>query len=354
MGSLFIESNNTTSSNLLDQFKQIEVYSPIGLNYLIALLAKGSCGYSLSQLSDVFGINSANVTSYIEDMKKLNIIYNKKDVSLTNAIFVSNLFKLSKDYYTSLGNQCEVSSFNFSNYSAQSINHWMSLKTNGFIKNIVAPNLFDKNTNIALLSTFTFKNFWNSCFDVAKTKNMNFYQMKQLKEVKMMSGCMNVPYYSDDNLQLIELPFQNKQYSMGVLLPIQIRFPKISSDELMEFISKLELVQVKVKIPKFKHHCKIDLVPIICSLGITEIFNPITANLSKIYSKEEKNLFVDHMIQEIIIEVDENGVNKSGSINEDKSIKVKYFNTTFTADHPFLYYIRDRTNNCILFMGRYL
>lgn len=351
--SLFIKSNNLLSSYLLEYLKNIDVYSPLGLNFLISLLSKGVDGNTLDQISNVFGTNCSNICSFLQDMKKLNTIYNKKNIKLINAIFVNNSVKLSKDYYNTLVNEmCEVGRFSFSNYSNQTINQWVSIQTDGMISNILEQNTINDNTQMVLISTLVFKNLWKNAFESVNTKNQNFYSFDLIKKINIMSNCLNAPYCENENFQLLELPFKNQQYSMGFLLPKQINYLKIDSSNLLELIESLSTTYVNVSIPKFKHHCKIDLIPILKSLGITNLFNSNRGALH-ILEYESNNLSVDVMIQEVIVEIDENGINTLDTPIDDRFLKVAYSSCKFVADHPFMYYVRDRTNNCILFMGRY-
>ena len=115
--------------------------------------------------------------------------------------------------------------------------------------------------------------------------------------------------------------------------------------------SEKSLVPVHLEIPKFKIESTIDLVPILKDLGMTDMFNGLTANFSGI-SKNER-LFVSKAIQKAFIEVDEVGTTAAAATAFVLTTRSGGSGPVeFIADHPFLFFLRDLQTGLVLFQGR--
>ena len=113
------------------------------------------------------------------------------------------------------------------------------------------------------------------------------------------------------------------------------------------------LVRVHLEIPKFKIESTIDLVPILKDLGMTDMFNGLTANFSGILKDER--LFVSKAIQKAFIEVDEVGTTAAAATAVVLTATRGGFlprPEEFIADHPFLFFLRDLQTGLVLFQGR--
>ena len=116
--------------------------------------------------------------------------------------------------------------------------------------------------------------------------------------------------------------------------------------------SEKSLVPVHLEIPKFKIESTIDLVPILKDLGMTDMFNGLTANFSGILKDE--GLFVSKAIQKAFIEVDEVGTTAAAATAVVLKQRGGFLPRPeeFIADHPFLFFLRDLQTGLVLFQGR--
>lgn len=82
-------------------------------------------------------------------------------------------------------------------------------------------------------------------------------------------------------------------------------------------------------------------------MGITDVFDPTRANLSKINT----NYYISSVLHKTKIRVDEKGTEAAAvttSIFANKATPPK-----FQANRPFLYFIVDKPTRLILFAGVY-
>jgi serpin B len=103
-------------------------------------------------------------------------------------------------------------------------------------------------------------------------------------------------------------------------------------------------------LPKFKIQQKYELKSALSKSLILKAFSN-EADLSRING--QKNLKVSKVCHQVVIEVNERG-SEAAAVTSIQ-IELLSFRTDrkiFKADHPFLYLIRDKNNNFILFIGQ--
>ena len=109
--------------------------------------------------------------------------------------------------------------------------------------------------------------------------------------------------------------------------------------------------KMRLQLPKFSLKKKMELKPILQSLGMTDMFLEGVADLTRI--SKNGNLFVSNVSQEAVVEVDEVGTRASAvttlEITGRSSRVIEIIDVK--ADHPFLFLIRDDNTATILFVG---
>lgn len=237
--------------------------------------------------------------------------------------------------------------------SREEINDWVSLKTNGKIKDLLAT--LDPETRMVITNAVYFNAEWSSKFPKSATETEKFYTSSGNKEVNMMKQREDFMYCESGGVKVIMLPYKGKRLSMIVALP-----PKDDADALRNadagtfarWLEAMKTYDVDLWLPKFKTEKKYELKDVFGELGIGLAFTNL-ANFSGITGDEP--LKVDNIIHQTFIQVDEERTEAAaatavpmllGSAMPEK----KPF-AEFHADHPFMYFIRDNETGVILFMG---
>jgi serpin B len=115
-------------------------------------------------------------------------------------------------------------------------------------------------------------------------------------------------------------------------------------DEMADF-DKLTVIM-----PKFKFDYEKYLNDQLQSMGMVDAFNPYKANLSGI---SDQSIYVDFVKQNTFVEVDEEGTEAAAVTTIGiKLTSMPSQPDQFIIDKSFIFAIRERTTNTLLFIGQ--
>ncbi|XP_023578830.1 glia-derived nexin isoform X2 [Octodon degus] len=339
------------------------VVSPHGIASVLGMLQLGADGRTKKQLTTVMRYGVGKV------LKKINkAIISKKNkdvVTVANAVFVKNGFKMEVPFVTRNKDvfQCEVRNVNFEDpvSACDSINTWVKNETRGMIDNLLSPDLIDGMfTRLVLVNAVYFKGLWKSRFQPESTKKRTFvaadgksYQVPMLAQLSLFR-CGSTSTPNDLWYNFIELPYHGESISMLIALPtesstpLSALIPHISTKTIDSWMSTMVPKRVQVVLPKFTAVAQTDLKEPLKALGITEMFDPSKANFAKITRSE--NLHVSQILQKAKIEVSEDGTKASAATTA--ILIARSSPPWFIVDRPFLFFIRHNPTGAVLFMGQ--
>lgn len=342
----FSKSSNLVAEKLFNQLNNDCIFSPVSIATILVLLQIGSSGETKNQLTRFLG-SSFDFNDLITN------ITNNKIVKTANLFLINQNFEINKNYLGKCKNHVTLSKQNFNNSSivASKANNFISKKTNGMINNVINSSDISNETTVILINTIYFKANWINKFNKYNTTR-SYFNNKTL--VDMMNQIDDFKYYENNNLQMIEMDYDNYDannnfyYCMGVLLPTR----RFSINELNKYINNLRIRKVNVYFPKFTHRKRIDLDNILQRFCISDIFKPYVAKLDNI----AKNTYVSKILHEAVVIVDEEGTEASAAttvLMTQNCVVKEEQPVIFNANHTFTYYIREITTNTILFVGNY-
>uniref|UniRef100_A0A8C3JIW1 Serpin domain-containing protein n=1 Tax=Calidris pygmaea TaxID=425635 RepID=A0A8C3JIW1_9CHAR len=237
------------------------------------------------------------------------------------------------------------------------INSWVESQTNGMIKNILQPGSVDSQTEMVLVNAIYFKGMWEKAFKDEDTQTMPFRITEQeRKPVQMMyqAGSFKVAVMASEKMKILELPYASGEFCMLIMLPDDVSGLEqlensFSFEKLMEWTTSnmMEERKMKVYIPRMKMEEKYNLTSVLMALGMTDLFSS-SANLSGISSAE--TLKMSEAVHEAFMEIYEAGSEVVGSTGSGTEVTGVY--EEFRADHPFLFLVKHKPTNSILFFGR--
>ena len=107
--------------------------------------------------------------------------------------------------------------------SVEQVNKWCEEKTHGKIKKIIDSI---KGIELILLNAVYFKYNWRFPFEKKGTSKQDFYnENNSISKVDMMSKQFNnIMYYQDEKIQMIELPYEDDNLSMIIILPSKEKY----------------------------------------------------------------------------------------------------------------------------------
>ncbi|AVL94588.1 serine proteinase inhibitor [Moumouvirus australiensis] len=351
------DANHQFTINTFNNFDTASnIFSPLSLNYTLSLLHLGALDKTNNELVKLLKYKYS-----LDDLDYIKNIFNDESIKMSNLFIINDKYKINKEYIDLVNNLAKFIFENFtdSDIISNKVNNFIEQKTNGLIKNVITPSDIKKDMILVLVNTIYFKSKWSKPFKINKTIRDKFYG--ENKFVDYMRKKDYYQYYENNSYQIVEIPYKNDNYVFGIILPILPvnndnvdytinNVPILSTQEIDELINNLQLQKVDLKIPKFTQKKRLEFVPILQKMGLSQIFKQ-NAQLD-IISQE---IFISRIIHEAVIIVDENGTKASATTIVSglatMSMPIKENIKTFKADHPFVFYIRHIPTNMFLFYG---
>ena len=261
---------------------------------------------------------------------------------------LESFIKTNRNYY-----QAEVRDLDFNDPGAKNvINGWVANKTHDKIRDIL--DQIPTAALMYLINAIYFNGIWTYQFDPEDTYTSTFRKDDlSTVQVKFMSMQQKVAYMSNDTFSAIELDYGNRKFSMCFILP---KSGKTITDVINAFnletfnslISNLEETEVKIFIPKFKFGYKELLNDPLTNMGLGIAFS-CSADFTGI--NPGGNLFISRVIHQSFVDVNEAGTEAAVAT----VVEITWGGSSvpfFTANKPFLFLIREKSSNAILFIGK--
>jgi serpin B len=245
--------------------------------------------------------------------------------------------------------------------AVKSINAWVSDKTREKIKELIHRDFINEDTRLVLTNAIYFKGQWVELFDRANTTDEDWHGPNGISKVPMMhrkGGYYH--YYQGDGFQALDMPYEGFELSMLIVLPtnkddltaLEARFA--SEGMCRQVVDGLYQEEgIIVSLPRFTLEAEFSLKPVLCALGAELAFSG-HADFSGI---GDEPLQISEVIHKAFVEVNEEGTEAAAATAVSMGLCAVMPATepvVFKADHPFLFFIKDRDTNAVLFAGRVL
>lgn len=317
--------------------------------------------------------------------EQLNLLYKQGipvEIAIANSIWQEKKVDFKPTFLETLnqfyGEVVHPVDFTQSEQVRLEINQWIENNTRQKIKDCLKPEDINPTTILVLINAIYFRGNWLHEFNPQNTHDQDFTQLEgtkikipfmNMREEKFNYGCFNVEQgekskffqtrldeeESVPQVQIIELPYRNQQFSMVILLPAahdQLPFleSQLSYEKLNQWLAQLSLTSCNLLLPKFKIETRFSLKKYLSDLGMPRAFTA-NAQFQKMYDGE---IQIDEVIHQTFLEVDEEGT-KAAAVTAliSRCFSVPDYED-FYADRPFLFFIRDRNTDLILFLGRFM
>lgn len=353
---LFKEVNKTEQGNLF--LSPFSVYDAMAMVYdgaakKTAKEMKNTLKFAKNQ--ETFHKNFAELLKYYDKNAK---IFKTSNTAVTQEkyVFLDSYIQALKDY------DAQLSTADFTNTASREkavkeINSYVAKKTNDKVKDILSNDDLSELTRLVLINTIYFNANWATKFKGDKTRQMTFYGKDGEYITDFMNGTQRIRRAKNENAQMIEIPYEDNQASMIILLPnegtdIEEFVKNLSIDEINNLNNTAEETKIDIALPKFRIESKIRLKQMLINLGIKSAFSK-NANFSKMNGKS--NLLIDNVIHQTFVDVAENGTEAAAAtaviIREKTALPPS---EKLLINRPFVFLIRENNSNAILFIGKYL
>ena len=324
---------------------------------------EGASGQTAEEMKDVLYINrnSEEFHSYMETLYDIFNVEGDYDISTANAVWPDDGLGLLEEYENLIksvygGESTEV---DFSNpvEAVETINQWIEDKTNNLIQDLLIPENVGSDTTLVLTNAIYFKGTWDVQFNKEDTIDREF-ETSQGDIISVPTMCMvdkdvEFNYFSNENMQILEMPYSGEDISMMIFLPKDDKnlteiVNSLDHDSYNGLIDSMNKTEIDIYLPKFSiqtptYSFKDHLI----DLGMPTAFTS-SADFSGIAPEVG---WIRDVLHKAFINVSEEGTEAAAAS------AVIFVNSTFDPDgvfdanHPFLFTIHHKNTNTILFMG---
>ncbi|KAF6089311.1 serpin family B member 11 [Phyllostomus discolor] len=376
----------------LDMFKELNdnnsgdniFFSPLSLLYALSMVLLGARGHSAEQMEKVLHFNhiAESLKPQFKDSAKcgqagrihseFRVLFSQINqpgsnymLSIANRLYGTQAIAFQQQYLNCSEKfyQARLQAVDFQQSpeeTRQAINAWVESKTNGKITNLFGKGTIDPSSVMVLVNAIYFKGQWQSKFQERETVKAPFHLSEgKSVPVDMMyqAGTFKLAFVREPQMQVLELPYADDALSMIILLPAGMAALEQVEKQLNvrtfdEWTSPSNMMQrdVEVHLPRFKLEIKYELNSLLKSLGMTDVFNQIKADLSGI--SRAKGLYLSKVIHKSYVDVNEEGTEAAAATGDNLTVKRLPIRAQFLANRPFLFFIRHRDTNAVLFCGK--
>ncbi|KAF5287676.1 hypothetical protein FQA39_LY15776 [Lamprigera yunnana] len=356
----YINSNLQFSGDLYEQHSSKItgnfLICPYSAQTVLALAAMGAKGNTAKQLSAALRLpnDHKKLQNTFQTLSSETEIKNQYQLARANKIYLNKEIQIFQDFETVAENtfKSEITNIDFTNEknAIKEINAWVENSTYNKIKNLMSEGSIKPETAAIIINTLYFHGLWVDPFGA--DSDTAFYVSKtETIDTKMMSQRNFFNYHDDNNLnaQFLEVPFKGDDVVMTFVLPKEVD-GLASLEKCIPSVLAFQSygkVDVEVSLPKFTIESKINIKTLMQDLGAKEAFT-LSADFKGI---SDTPLYISDVIQKTFIEINEKGATAAAATEATlmpNSMPTAYF----TADHPFIYYLRHKVYG-VLFVGRF-
>jgi len=334
--------------------------SPLSASTALTMLLNGCNAQTYDQIRDMLGFEGLTLNeineAYNSLVGQLLTIDPEIQLALANAVWYREDFMVKPDYLKTMDSSfdSEIAALDFSKPAAlETINNWAKDNTNGKIPKVL--NEIEPDMVMLLMNALYFKGNWTYQFDESQTADLPFNLSDgSVLNVKMMRNTFPTKSYQGNGAVSLELPYGQQNFAMVVILPDEPLDEFLDEFVAMDWASITagldsfaEPYDMEIIMPKFKFEYEKYLNDQLKSLGMLDAFDPYLADLSGI---SDGDIFVDFVKQNTFVDVNEEGTEAAAVTTI--GIKEVSMPPSFTVDKPFIFAIRERLTNTLLFIGK--
>jgi serpin B len=348
--------------------------SPLSLSMALTMTWVGARGDTAAQMKNVLHSDLSPESALDAEAALLAWARDPSQTAtlrIANRLFGEKTFAFSQPYLdrtnTSFGAPLEPLDFvGAADASRQHIDDWVAAQTDQHIKDLLPPRSVNADTRLILANAIYFLGVWAHPFKTEETKPAVFHPSgTQAEDVPTMHEVHDLRFAHADGVRVVEIPYAGEQLAMSFVLPdavdgLDAVEARLSPTTLASWLGALAPARVRVAMPKFEINPpdSLALRGILASLGMPLAFDRTKADFTGMASspRPEDRLFLSDVFHKAFVKVDESGTEAAaatgGSMMRPTFVRREPPPEDFTADHPFLFFLRESASGTILFMGR--
>jgi serpin B len=363
------------------------LYSPYSLSVALAMVYAGARGQTEQQMADTLhfelpqerlhpAFNALGLEldsrshGATQEASGENVEKSGFELNIANAVWGQAGYSFLPEYLDLLalnyGAGVRLVDFQADPLAAvDAINQWVSEETEGRIRDIL--DRLGRDTILVLANAIYFDAAWALPFDEADTRDEPFYLLDGEEEkVPLMHQRSDFSYTEGDGYQAIQLPYENGNVAMVILLPREGRFREIeerlTGGWVQSVVSGFSAHDVILTMPKFSFETPVlNLAATLEAMGMPDAFSKRDADFSAVAQLQpDEVIYISQVLHKAFIEVDEKATEAAAAVVVEVEIEVGLVIGAPTVPppiimnirRPFIFLIRDIKTNTILFVGR--
>ncbi len=275
-----------------------------------------------------------------------------------NAAWVQKDFHFLPEYLKAIeAYKANVKAVDFKNTlrredARRQMNAWVENKTRRKIKQLIRKGDVDDQTRLVLINAIYFDAKWKQEFPEKMTKKRPF-NGDESKACEFMHNEGEYAWMQTELYSAIELPYQSDLSSMYVILPnadadIAMILNEFDGETFEKICQSMEKEKLRIGIPKFNLSSRTQMKKQLMKMGMERAFT-MNANFKGMNGK--RNLMIDEVIHQAVIDVNEAGTEASAATAVVVREKQQKAAPEFIADRPFIFVIKENKLGSILFAG---
>lgn len=336
--------------------------SPYSMKLALSMVRDGASGETKNQIKNMIGTGN------------IKLLNSNKRISTANGLFVKNKYQkdILDSYYEAIKNNYNGEILYGDFITPNDINDWIYEKTYEMIKNPIKE--IDPDFILGIVNAIAIDVEWENLFECNMTYSEPFTKYNNdTIDVEMMHNTYQngIKYFKTSEEQGIILPY--KTYNSdgevseeGISLEFVGILPNNELDSYINSFNKTTISKIDnnakepnkkqeiiLSLPRFEYDFEYAAFKkSLINLGMKDAFVPEVADFSNIINKE--SIYISDAIHDTYIKLGETGTKaaavtafmfETNAIEEEKkSISIKF-------DKPFMYLIREKDSNNILFVG---
>ena len=336
--------------------------SPLSVSMALGMTRNGAAGSTLDAMTQTLGFSGLTEEEINQSYKYILETFTGLDpqvkLAVANSIWYRNSFSVEPSFITTDQDyfHASVSPLNFEDPgSVNTINNWVSENTNQLI-----PKILDEipaEAVMYLINAVYFKGQWKYRFEKSNTLPQAFHLADGSDiQAESMSQQSDFGYYKGNGFTSVELPYNQGNYNMVILLPdagktIASVTAQLTRANWLSWYGNYQNQEIKLQLPKFRFsYDEKNMISILSGLGMGVAFSDF-ADFTRINSNG--GLLISEVKHKTYIATDESGTEAAAvtsvgigvtSTGPDEPI-------SFTVDRPFVFFIHEKSTGTILFIG---
>lgn len=347
--------------------------SPPSLRQALGVAYLGARGSTASEISAVLHLDTDRGRAAAQAKDEINGWQSARGASqlaIANRLWGDQRFSMADDFLQksrdAYGSPVERVDFAHAPGPARvTINDWVAKQTNDKIKDLLPPPSVTADTRLVITNAIWFKGTWAVTFDKTATRDEPFSVDPRTKvSAPTMHQTSTFSYAAVPNagLKVLEMPYGKSDLAMDILLPdsaggLSKVEEQLSAGAFATWTSSLAQKKVVVSLPKFTFTWGGSVKPELSKLGMRTAFTESAADFTGIAPPQAAggNLYISDVVHKAFVAVDEEGTEAAaatGVVFARELAAIEPPPERFTADHPFVFVIRDVKRGNVLFIGR--